>query len=601
MRSGLYGCFLIRILETIGMMILFLGWSSCKSPQKNQFSSQSPNLVLIMTDDQGYGDLGFFGNPVIRTPTLDSLARESARFSQFYVSPVCAPTRSSLMTGRYSIRTGVYDTYNGGAIMADDEITLAEYLKEAGYSTGIFGKWHLGDSYPFRSIDQGFDISLVHAGGGIGQPGDFYENFVKGDSSYFNPVLSSNGKKIRTWGYCSDVFTDHAIQFVRDHQRQPFFLYLPYNAPHTPLQLPETYYETYRDIPRELFLTDTVEGRDRLPDANIEEAKRVYGMVTNIDDNLKRLFNTINELGLRENTLIIFITDNGPQGNRFNAGLRSRKGSVFEGGIRVPSFWSWPGKIEPDVEFTQVAAHLDVLPTVLDICNIPSSALYPPDGCSLWPLLSGEKQILEKRDLISHWIRGFPEPYHNMAIRSGDFKMVGQGSYLEADEAFSLFDLKEDEGEQVDIRDLFPDTVQAMRNRLDEWYDRIIQNPHLNPLRIRIGSDEENPVILNRNDTKGPMAKKWMDPRALGYWDVSVIREGIYDVSMRFFQDTGPGTATFRVGPIQRTVPVTEDSTDLIHLQDIRLLPGDHMLEGWIFSADEFYAPIYIEIARKSD
>jgi arylsulfatase len=601
MRSGLYGCFLIRILETIGMMILFLGWSSCKSPQKNQFSSQSPNIVLIMTDDQGYGDLGFLGNPVIRTPTLDSLARESARFSQFYVSPVCAPTRSSLMTGRYSIRTGVYDTYNGGAIMADDEITLAEYLKEAGYSTGIFGKWHLGDSYPFRSIDQGFDISLVHAGGGIGQPGDFYENFVKGDSSYFNPVLSSNGKKIRTWGYCSDVFTDHAIQFVRDHQRQPFFLYLPYNAPHTPLQLPEAYYETYRDIPRELFLTDTVEGRDRLPDANIEEAKRVYGMVTNIDDNLKRLFNTINELGLRENTLIIFITDNGPQGNRFNAGLRSRKGSVFEGGIRVPSFWSWPGKIEPDVEFTEVAAHLDVLPTLLDICNIPSSALYPPDGCSLWPLLSGEKQILEKRDLISHWIRGFPEPYHNMAIRSGDFKMVGQGSYLEADEAFSLFDLKEDEGEQVDIRELFPDTVQAMRNRLDAWYDRIIQNPHLNPLRIRIGSDEENPVILNRNDTKGPMAKKWMDPRALGYWDVSVIREGIYDVSMRFFQDTGLGTVTFRVGPIQRTVSVTEDSTDLIHLQDIRLLPGDHMLEGWIFSADEFYAPIYIEIARKSD
>jgi arylsulfatase A-like enzyme len=574
---------------------------ACSSPGKLPVKGEMPNIVLIMTDDQGYGDLGFHGNPVIKTPTIDSLAGMSARFTQFYVSPVCAPTRSSLMTGRYSIRTGVYDTYNGGAIMAADEITVAEYLKEAGYVTGIFGKWHLGDSYPFRPIDQGFDVSLVHAGGGIGQPGDFYENFIKGDSSYFNPILSTNGKKTQTRGYCSDVFTDHAIQFIRDNRQHPFFLYLPYNAPHTPLQLPQKYYEIYRETPPELFLTDTVERRNQLADEDIEEAKRVYGMVTNIDDNLKRLFKTIHELGIRQNTLIIFITDNGPQGHRYNAGLRARKGSVFDGGIRVPSFWSWPGKIQPGVELMDVAAHIDILPTILDICHIPSSERYPFDGRSLWPLLSGGQRELENRDLVSHWVRGFPEPYHNIALRNGDLKLVGQGSYLEPGQAVSLFDLKEDQGEQTDLREQLPDTVISMKKRFDDWYETVIRNPHLAPLRIQIGTEFEDPVILNRNDTKGPMAKKWMDPRALGYWEVTVVREGIYDVSMRFFDDIRAGDVTFRVGSIQRTVAVTEDSTNLIQLPDIRLLPGNHILEGWLFSENEFYAPIYIELARKSN
>ncbi len=578
-----------------------LSWEGSKLTENKPFPTDLPNIILIMTDDQGFGDLGFNGNPVIRTPTLDSLAGESARFSQFYVSPVCAPTRSSLMTGRYSIRTGVYDTYNGGAIMASEEITLAEYLKDAGYVTGIFGKWHLGDSYPFRPVDQGFDASLVHAGGGIGQPGDFYENFIKGDSSYFNPVLSRNGEKVQTQGYCSDVFTDHAIEFIRDHQEQPFFLYLPYNAPHTPLQLPDKYYELYRDLPDTLFLTDTIDNRNLLSELDIEEAKKVYGMVTNIDDNLKRLFVTLHEFGLRGKTLIIFITDNGPQGHRYNSGLRSRKGSVFEGGIRVPSFWSWPGRIKPGVELKGPAAHIDILPTILDICNLPSSDRYPVDGISLWPLLNGRNQDLAKRDLISHWVRGFPEPYHNIAVRSGDLKLVGQGSYLEPDQAFALFDLSLDPSEQQDIRELLPDTLIAMKGKFDAWYDEVIRNPHLKPLRIRIGSGFEDPVILNRNDTKGPMAKKWMDPKALGYWEISVVEEGVYDISMRFFKDLRPGHVTIRVGPVQRTVPVMDSTTNLIQLPGIRLLPGDHILEGWLSSGNEFYAPLYIELARKSN
>jgi len=573
---------------------------ACSSPEKMPVKGERPNIVLIMTDDQGFGDLGIHGNPVIRTPTLDSLAGKSARFARFYVSPVCAPTRSSLMTGRYSIRTGVYDTYNGGAIMAADEITVAEYLKEAGYVTGIFGKWHLGDSYPFRPVDQGFDVSLVHAAGGIGQPGDFYENFSKGDSSYFNPVLSSNGKKVQTRGYCSDVFTDNAIRFIQDHREQPFFLYLPYNAPHTPLQVPDRYYELYRDIPDELFLTDTVDGRNRLTPADIEEAKRVYGMVTNIDENLKRLFGVIHQLDLDENTLIIFITDNGPQGHRYNAGLRSRKGSVFEGGIRVPSFWCWAGKIRPGLELEDIAAHIDILPTLLDICHIPQNELYPMDGQSLWPLFQGEEPLRDPRQLVSHWVRGYPEPYHNIAIREGNLKLVGQGSYLDTLQAFSLFDLDLDPGEQLDLSERLPDQVIALKESFDTWYREVISNPHLNPLRIQIGSGYEDPVTLNRNDTKGPMAKKWMDPRAPGYWEVTVVEEGVYDVSMRFFENLRSGQVTFRAGPVQRTIPVRESDTNLIRLPAIRLVPGDHIVEGWLSAENEFYAPLYVELAKTS-
>ncbi|MBS0001000.1 MAG: arylsulfatase [Cyclobacteriaceae bacterium] len=582
------------------VIILSLSWISCNTGPGDWNAEESPNILLIMTDDQGYGDLGFSGNPVIRTPVLDSLARNSARFSGFYVSPVCAPTRSSLMTGRYSIRTGVYDTYNGGAIMSDKEVTMAEYLKEAGYYTGIFGKWHLGDSYPFRPVDQGFDVSLVHAAGGIGQPGDFYENYVKGDSSYFNPILSRNGVKVSTKGYCSDVYTDHAIEFIRENSSQPFFLYLSYNAPHTPLQLPQEYYDLYRDIPRELFLKDTLDGRNKLSDNDIEGAKRVYGMVTNIDDNLQRLFHVIMDLGIRENTLIIFITDNGPEANRYNAGLRSRKGSVFEGGIRVPSFWSWPGHIGADVEFRDPAAHIDILPTLLDICHIPAKEHHPLDGISLWNLLNGSGNTLPGRELISHWTRGFPEPYHNIALRSGDFKLVGQGSYLEPAGTFALFDLNQDPFEHHDISQLLPDTVTAMKSRFDQWYDKMIRNDNLAPRRIVVGSAHEDPVNLNRNDTKGPLAKRWVDPHALGYWDVTIMEEAEYDIFMRFFQDPGPGYATFRAGAVQRTIRIEGDTSDLVCMPRVRLFPGDQMIEGWFASGEEFYAPIYIELDLKS-
>ncbi|MGB5553810.1 MAG: sulfatase-like hydrolase/transferase, partial [Flavobacteriaceae bacterium] len=225
------------------VVIVFWVLHVCMYAQNND----SPNIILIITDDQGYGDLGANGNPHVKTPNIDAFAKESLRFNNFYVSPVCAPTRSSLMTGRYSLRTGVRDTYNGGAIMATSEITLAELLKEANYRTGIFGKWHLGDSYPSRPMDQGFDESVVHLSGGMGQVGDF-TTWFKGDRSYFDPVLWHNGAQEAYEGYCSDIFTDKALEFITKKSDTPFFCYLSFNAPHTPLQVPDKYYQKYRAI-----------------------------------------------------------------------------------------------------------------------------------------------------------------------------------------------------------------------------------------------------------------------------------------------------------------------------------------------------------------
>ena len=291
-----------------------------------------PNVLLVITDDQGYGDLGLHGNPKIRTPHLDGLARQGIEMEHFHVCPVCSPTRASLLTGRCNYRTGVVDTFLGRSLMHPEEVTLAEMLQGAGYRTGIFGKWHLGDNYPLRAIDQGFQEALVLRGGGIGQPSD-----PPGGDSYFDPVLQHNGKQEKTRGYCSDVFTDAALGFIERNRDRPFFAYLAFNAPHAPLQVPDSYYQLYKkmnlapgDFPQ---VGHPLEGK-----MDPEQTARIYGMVSNIDDNVGRLLAKLDEWKLADSTLVVFLTDNGPQQPRFNAGLRGLKTSVYDGGIRVPCF-----------------------------------------------------------------------------------------------------------------------------------------------------------------------------------------------------------------------------------------------------------------------
>ncbi len=560
-----------------------------------------PNILLIMTDDQGYGDVGFHGNPLIRTPVMDSLARMGTRIDPFYVSPVCAPTRSSLMTGRFHLRTGVYDTYNGGALMSTEEVTVAEVLAGHGYHTGMIGKWHLGDNYPMRPQDQGFHYVLMHRGGGMGQPGDDFGNYMRADSSYFDPYLWENGRRVRKYGYCSDIFTNQAIEFLEDHRRnrgnEPFFLYLAYNAPHTPLQLPEKYYREYRNL-------EQGPGDFRISGENLrtmnaddqEDARRVYGMVSNIDDNLGRLWKVIRKLQLEDNTLVIFLTDNGPQQRRYTAGLHQRKGSVMEGGIRVPCIWYWKGVIPEERVIREPAAHIDIMPTILDFAGIRHEGQI--DGMSLRSALLGKDETTEDRPLFFVWERGFPQRYTNMAVRKGAHKLVGQIPHGQPDTLLRVYDLDEDPFEQRDLGQEYPQTRNALRGELDRWYEEVMQSPHLAvPPRIILGSSEENPVILGRNDWKGPTARQWDAAEAFGYWDMTVTDPGPYRVTL-VFRDPfpGPGRLTVTSGSRQYWVWHTDTTATRITLEDIMLNTGDQSFSAWFQHGATMHSPFSIAI-----
>ena len=293
-------------MQAIGSVLLVLLIGTVFPNSLTASVGEAPNIIIVLSDDQGWGDLGIHGNEVISTPKLDAFAREGVNFSRFYTSPVCSPTRASLMTGRYYYRTGVLHTSRGGAKMHGDEVTLAESLGGHGYATGIFGKWHLGDTYPMRPSDQGFAESLIHKSGGIGQTPDR-------PNSYLNPILWENGKRVASEGYCTDIFFDSALSFIERNQANPFLVYLALNAPHAPLEIDERYVLPYR-----------AKGLD-------DSTAKVYGMVQNIDENFGRLLRRLEELELRENTVVFFLGDNGPQQRRFNGGLRGRKSSVFEG------------------------------------------------------------------------------------------------------------------------------------------------------------------------------------------------------------------------------------------------------------------------------
>jgi len=583
----------LSFLTYTGLTTLLFSVGTQASTLESKQKPDKKNVILIMTDDQGYGDLGFTGNSIVKTPVIDNLAEESVQFTNFYVSPVCAPTRASLMTGRYSLRTGLYDTFKGGAIMSDEEVTVAEILKDNGYKTGIFGKWHLGDSYPFRPIDQGFTTSIVHRSGGIGQPGDV-ANYFEYDSSYFDPVLYRNGNKVQTEGYCSDVYTDEAIEFLKENKNNFFFLYLSFNAPHTPLQLPDKYYQMYRDVDpsnRGAF-SEKKNFPDNMSEREKEAARKVYGMVTNIDDNLGKLFTTLEKSGLEENTMIIFLTDNGPIPRRYNGGLRERKSSVYEGGIHVPFFIKLEGEFPAGKKVDIPAAHIDILPTVLDMCNISNETDVPIDGKSLLPVIRGNEVAWNDRPLFFHWQRSYPEPYRNIAVRKGDYKLVGHAPYTASLEDLELFNLGKDPHEQKNILASQKDTAQELKSLFDNWYEEIMGSPHLKNIQyIKVGSNNENPVILNKNDAKEAR-----------YWAVEVVQEANYDFVFHFRNPiNNSGNMHLLMGTTKRTVHneiTMGKNTREITMPDIYLEEGRYILNSW-YSGQGRRTPFYVEIIRK--
>ena len=580
-------------------MILLLLACFVKTNQAYTQENSRPNVIVIITDDQGYGDLGITGNRHLKTPVLDQFAKESIRFNNFYVSPVCAPTRSSLMTGRYSLRTGVRDTYNGGAIMAQNEITIAEMLKTANYKTGIFGKWHLGDNYPSRPMDQGFDESVIHLSGGMGQVGDITTHFRR-DSSYFNPILWHNGKQEAYQGYCSDIFAQQAIKFIEANKDQPFFCYLSFNAPHTPLQVPDKYYQMYKDIdPAEGYSTE--DGPfPNMSERNKEDARKVYGMVTNIDENIGHILNALDELKLKENTILIFMTDNGPQQPRYIAGMRGRKSSVYRGGVRVPFYLKHPG-LEGNKDIETTAAHIDILPTIAELCQVDLPTARQIDGKSLLPILQNSNSAWQERYLFFYWTRRFPERFNNMALQKGDYKLVGHTNYDANFTDFELFNIDQDPYEQSNILSENEQMAKTFKNELESIYYELISSKNLvNPPLIEVGNEQENPIILNRNDADGERGV-WSQEEVFGKWNVK-INEGHYNLKFKFIKPVKAGGILLLEtnGIINRKTNQLEE-TDMLKMNNVYLpdMEGE-LIPTYLVDRKKIF-PFWVELERISN
>ncbi|MDP8245616.1 MAG: arylsulfatase [Candidatus Hinthialibacter antarcticus] len=524
-------------------------------------NQERPNVILVMTDDQGYGDLGVHGNDKIRTPHLDAFAKQSVHIPHFYVCPVCAPTRACLMTGRYNYRTGVVDTYIGRAMMHSEETTLAEMLSGAGYKTGIFGKWHLGDNAPLRASEQGFQESLVHMGGGIGQPSDPPGN------RYFDPKLSHNGETKTYNGYCTDIFADACIDFIQQNKEQPFFAYLATNAPHTPLQIHADYVKPYLDM-----------GLD-------ETTAKVYGMVENIDDNMGKLMSALERLDLVDNTIVIFMTDNGPQQKRYTANLRGRKGSVYEGGVRVPFYIRWPKRLQAGASVDRIAGHIDITPTILEACGVNKPQEIAFDGKNLMPLLEKKPTAWPDRNLYFQWHRGdVPQRFEACAVRGQRYKLVN---------GKELYDIENDPGETTNIASQHPNIVAKMRQEYLDWYRDVSGERGYSPPLIHIGSPDENPTILTPQDWRGPDAG-W-NKNSVGYWEVNVLEDKRYDVRLRFKRAPQKGVAYFKL----RSVLLAQElkaGSDSLTFASVKLPKGPARLEAWIDFGDQAVGMQYVDV-----
>ena len=574
------------------ILIVFVVFNSCYNPIENK----TPNVIIIMTDDQGFGDLGINQNPNIITPNIDKFANKSIQFNNFFVSPVCAPTRSSLMTGRYSLRTGVRDTYNGGAIMSNNETTIAEILKEANYATGIFGKWHLGDNYPFRPSEQGFDESLIHLAGGIGQVGDF-TNYFKGDTSYFDPILWKNNKQNQYEGYCSDIFAENAIEFIEKNKNNSFFCYLSFNAPHTPLQVPEKYYNMYKDLDPELGFNDDLSDF-RMNEKDKKDARKIYGMVTNIDDNVGKVINKLKELKIEEETIIIFMTDNGPQQIRYNSSMKGRKGTVYNGGIRVPFYIQYSEKFKESKVINKMSAHIDVLPTILELCNLNVPNDRKIDGQSLVPFINSKST--NDRFLFSYWTRRFPEKYINMSIQNDNYKLVGNNDFDSKIEEFELYDLVEDPNENNNIISQNIETAISFKKEMDNSIDDLLKSKNIkNPPRIIIGSEFENPTILNRNDASGERGV-WAQNDIYTFWKVN-FKKGIYDFKFKFKDSiANKGTLFTEINNRVYSKKIDKAINNTLEMNNISIDNSEFDLISFLKLDSKKIYPFWIEIYKQN-
>ncbi|MEZ6133405.1 MAG: arylsulfatase [Pirellulaceae bacterium] len=495
--------------------------------QTSAAAAKQPNVLMIVTDDQGYGDFSIHGNPHLQTPNIDRLASESVRFDRFYVNSFCAPTRAALLTGRWPLRTGCHGVTHNREAMKPSEITLAEALKTDGYYSACIGKWHNGEQFPYTPQGQGFDESF---------------GFNNGHwNNYFDATLLRSSQPEQTRGYISDVLTDEAIKFIATNRSRPFFCYLSFNSPHSPYQVPDRYFDKFK---REGF-DDTLAA--------------FYGMCENIDDNVGRLLTQLEDLQLSDNTLVLFLTDNGGTAGvkTYNAGMRGGKTSVHEGGSRVPLFMRWPAaKWQPHIA-TPIVSHIDIMPTLLDLCNIASDPGGKLDGVTLRPLLeSVDSGGWPARTLFTH----NPIDEHNKfpgAVRTQRYRLVREiqgpsgGSNARANDesatAWQLYDMQADPGQEQDIAAAHPDVVQELSDAYDRWFEDISRDG-LERFPLPVGLSQHNPVELHAPQAffdqplhfaNGPgFANDWLtgweDLHAKVWFELEVMQAGDYTIELAF-------------------------------------------------------------------
>jgi len=496
-----------------------------------------PNIVFIITDDQGYGDLGCHGNPVIKTPHLDTLAAESSQLADYHVAPTCSPTRAALLTGHWTNRTGVWHTVNGRSMLRENEVTLARMLTDAGYATGHFGKWHLGDNFPYRPEDRGFTEVYRHGGGGVGQTPDLWNN------AYFDGHYFHNGKVVPAEGFCTDVFFDQAHRFIRQQAatRRSFFAYITTNAPHGPLHAPQKYLDMYADQPPAIAA--------------------FFGMITNIDDNVGATRRLLRELDIEQNTLFIFTTDNGTAtgASIFNAGMRGAKGSEYDGGHRVPLIAHWPAAGWNRKHVNDTLCHaVDVAPTLLEITGASKPDAVEFDGISIRRLLDPTADLRDwPRDRMlvtdSQRVRD-PIKWKQTAVMSGRWRLVN---------GRELYDIQADPGQRSNVLDGHPDQAARMRAFYDAWWAEL-EPTFAETTEIHLGHPEHPVVSLTGHDwiqealppwnqqhirraygygaapagpakdRKAPLAATDSSPSVhRGHWAVRVLTPGEYEISLR--------------------------------------------------------------------
>ena len=514
----------------ICLSVFLLGYG-CTSNQATEPTKRPPNIIIMLADDQGWGDLSHSGNTDLSTPNIDALAANGVSFDRFYVNPVCSPTRAEFLTGRYHTRGGVYSTSAGGERLDLDETTIAEVFQRAGYHTAAFGKWHNGMQGPYHPNARGFD--------------EFY-GFCSGHwGNYFSPMLEHNGVITKGEGFLVDDLTNRAMDFMEKHQEDPFFVYLPYNTPHSPMQVPASFWEKFAAKSLEKHSSD-ISKEDSL------HMKAALAMCENIDWNVGRLMEKLETLNLTEETIVIYFSDNGPNGWRWNGGMKGRKGSTDEGGVRSPFFLQWKDKIKSNREIAQIAAGIDLLPTLADLANIEVETNKPVDGVSLAPLLLEEVPTWSDRMIFSHW-RG------NVSVRN-------QGFRLDKDD--QLFDMVKDPGQSQDVSESKAAVFTELKAAKEKWMAEVMAE--LNP-------EEDRPFLIGdpnfewtqipardgvahgniKRSNRWPNCSvftNWVSPDDKISWEVEVMEEGDFEVIVYYTCSADDVGSSFELSFLDQSV-----------------------------------------------